>query len=209
MLITKKFIILSCLLIGIMFLSGCGQKQAKDNYNNINFASDYVKEISKNINPDSDSGFKVKPEDKTLLDLSSRGLTEFPRDALKRTEIKKLILSGNNLKTLPLEIGQLANIEELYLNNNHLEGALVAEIRQMSRLRVLDLSGNNMTGIPAEIGQLKFLEILNYKNNNLDTMPDEIENLKNLKTLNLAGNKYTEEKIKELQEKLPNTNIIY
>jgi Leucine-rich repeat (LRR) protein len=45
-----------------------------------------------------------------------------------------------------------------------------------------------MTGVPAEIGQLQKLEILNLSNNNLTGLPNELVNLKNLKTLNLSGN---------------------
>lgn len=144
------------------------------------------------------------------VNLSGRGLTEFPKDILIKNSIKKLDLSNNNLKTLPAEIGELTELEELYLNDNNLEGSLVAEIRKMPNLRILDASNNNMTGIPAEIGQLKKLEALNYSSNNLDTMPNEIENLKdNLKTLDLSGNRYSLEMIGEIKIKLPSTEIIY
>ncbi|MBI3671674.1 hypothetical protein HY249_02675 [Candidatus Azambacteria bacterium] len=67
-----------------------------------------------------------------------------------------------------------------------------------------------LTGIPAEIGQLKYLESLDLSFNKIDTMPNEIENIKgNLKILNLKGNLYSQESIKEIQKKLPNTQIIY
>lgn len=144
------------------------------------------------------------------INLSGRGLTEFPKDILAKNLIKKLDLSNNNLKTLPAEIGELTKLEELYLNNNNLEGSLVAEIRKMPNLRILDASNNNMTGIPAEIGQLGNLETVNFSNNNLDTMPNEIENLKdNLKKLDLSGNRYSSEMISEIKNKLPNTEVIY
>ncbi|MFA6171230.1 MAG: leucine-rich repeat domain-containing protein [Patescibacteria group bacterium] len=139
-----------------------------------------------------------------------RGLTEFPREALADKNIKKLVLSGNKLKTLPSEIGELQSLEELYLDNNNLEGALPAEIRKMAKLRILDAHNNNLTGIPAEIGQLKNLRFINFSGNEIDTMPNEIENIKdNLQILNLSENKYNLDSIKSIEEKLPNTQVIF
>lgn len=155
----------------------------------------------------ADKGLKVEGG---VLDVSNQGLTEFPKEILKYTLIKKLVLSNNNLKTLPAEIGELVNLEELYLDHNQLDGAIVAEIRKMPKLRILDASHNNMTGIPAEIGQLRNLEILDYGNNFLDTMPNEIENLRdNLDVLNLENNKYSPEMIREIEDKLPGTQVIF
>lgn len=146
----------------------------------------------------------------STIDLSGKGLTEFPKDVLKNRAATKLILSNNNLVSLPSEIGELTNLTEIYLDNNRLEGSLVAEIRKMSKLRVIDASNNNLTGIPAEIGQLKNLKTINFSNNGLDTMPNEIENLKDsLEILNLSGNKYNFEKIKEIEDKLPDTQVIF
>lgn len=144
------------------------------------------------------------------IDLSGKDLTSFPKEILGRIQTTKLVLSNNRLKTLPSEIGQLADLEELYLNNNQLEGSLPGEIRKMPNLRILDVRYNNMTGIPAEIGQLKNLTTLNYSYNSLDTFPNEIANLKdNLKTLDISNNRYSQDSINELKRLLPNTNIIY
>lgn len=66
-----------------------------------------------------------------------------------------------------------------------------------------------MTGVPAEIGQLQKLEILNLSNNNLTGLPNELVNLKNLKTLNLSGNEYSTHDLDIIRNGLPSTtNII-
>lgn len=148
--------------------------------------------------------------DSKSVDLSRKNLTVFPPDVLQQSQITWLNLSSNRLKTLPSEIGNLSNLEELYLDHNQLEGALPAEIRKMSKLRVLNVQNNRMTGIPAEIGQLKNLSELNYSYNNLDTFPNEIGNLKdNLKKLDISYNRYSEDSYKALMLLLPNTDIIY
>jgi len=144
------------------------------------------------------------------VDLSGKGLTEFPKNILSNRNIKKLVLSNNSLKSLPSEIGELTNLEELYLDNNLLTGALPAEIRKMPKLRILDAHKNNLTGLPAEIGQLKNLQIVNFSDNGIDTMPNEIANIKgNLQVFNLSGNKYSLESIRKIEDMLPNTQVIY
>lgn len=147
----------------------------------------------------------------TLLntaDYSGEGLAKFPIEVLKKTDTKVLKLSNNSLRSLPAEIGQLLNLEELYVDHNQLNGALPAEIRKMTGLKIIDASDNNLTGIPAEIGQMKNLLRLDLSNNNLDAFPLEIYNIKdNLKVLNLFGNKYSDEQIIKLQGEMYNTRI--
>ena len=126
------------------------------------------------------------------------------------TGSKTLNLSNKGLKSLPAEIGNLSKTEEFYVDHNQLTGALPAEIRKMSNLRIIDASDNQLTGIPAEIGQLYKLEAIDFSNNKIDTFPNEIANLKNnLKTLNLKNNTFSETSIGQLKTMLPNTEIIY
>lgn len=80
----------------------------------------------------------------------------------------------------------MTNVVIFKIDNNLLDGSLLAEIRQMSKLKMLDVSNNNMTGMPAEIGQLSNLETLNYSNNKITGLPNELSKLKNnLKEFNL------------------------
>ncbi len=146
---------------------------------------------------------------KTTIDLSGRELDVFPNDILSNKGAKILNLSDNNLTTLPAEIGELTNLEELYLDRNQLTGSLPAEIRKMTQLRILSASGNRLSGIPAEIGQLNNLKTVDLSNNDLDTMPNEIENLKNLKILDLSGNRYSPEMQSTIRIMLPQTQVVF
>jgi len=176
-------------------------------------SNDGIKAVDEKLNGDLPPVPEAPPAKPLVaagtIDMSNQGLSEFPKEILKETKTKILILSGNSLRTLPSEIGELTNLEELYLDNNQLEGALVAEIRKMPRLKILDASDNNMTGIPAEIGQMSNLEVLDYSNNQLDTYPNEIVNMKSLKTLDLSGNRYSPESLEAIQVLLPQTEVIY
>ncbi|MCX6725550.1 MAG: hypothetical protein NTX80_03340 [Candidatus Saccharibacteria bacterium] len=107
-------------------------------------------------------------------------------------------------------MGKMTNVVIFKIDHNMLDGSLIGEIRQMSRLKQLDVSYNNMTGMPAEIGQLSDLQTLDYSYNKIDGLPNELKNLKNnLLVFNLTGNPLTLDKINKLKGELPNTNIIF
>ena len=59
-------------------------------------------------------------------------------------------LGGNQLRSLPAEIGQLTSLQELYLYGNQLT-SFPAEIGQLTSLLQLDLRGNQLTSVPAAI----------------------------------------------------------
>ncbi len=145
-----------------------------------------------------------------VLDLSNKGLTKVTSDVYNRTTTTDLILSNNSIQTLPSEMGKMINIVVFKIDHNILEGNLIGEIRQMSKLKQLDVSYNKMTGMPAEIGQLSKLETLNYSHNDITGLPNELANLKgNLKEFNLTGNPLSQEQISNLKASLPNTTIIF
>jgi len=145
-----------------------------------------------------------------VMDLSNQGITKVTEDIYGKTDTTELILSSNSIQTLPTEMGRMTNLELFKIDHNKLDGSLIGEIRQMSRLTTLDVSYNNMTGMPAEIGQLNKLQTLDYSYNKISGLPNELENLKNnLKEFNLTGNPLSQNQITELKAKLPNTNVIF
>ena len=77
-------------------------------------------------------------------------------DNNSKFKVKNLDLYHLNLTgKIPTEIGQLVNLNGLYLKNNHLTGKIPTEIGQLVNLNKLSLSNNQLTGkIPTEIGQL-------------------------------------------------------
>ncbi|MEJ6480771.1 COR domain-containing protein [Nostoc punctiforme UO1] len=100
----------------------------------------------------------------------------------------KLILSNNQLSSLPPEICQLSNLTELYLSNNQLS-SLPPEICQLSKLTLLSLHQNQLSSLPPEICQLSNLTLLSLDNNQLSSLPLEICQLSNLTLLSLSKNK--------------------
>jgi len=101
-----------------------------------------------------------------------------------------LTAKGGNLKEIPKEIGNLTNLERLYLSNNSLTN-LPKEIGNLKKLEWLYLDKNNLTSLPKEIGNLKNLTQLFLQNNKLTSIPKEIGNIKDLDLLNVSFNKLT------------------
>lgn len=101
-----------------------------------------------------------------------------------------------------------ANTTQVDLSGQNLSGSLMAEVRLLSDLEVLDISDNNFTGVPAEVGQLRKLRILNLSNNPLTGIPREIGSLQNLEVLNLSSTDYSKQDLEAIQASLPSTTRV-
>lgn len=174
----KKIILLS--IVTVLISSGCALNP---------FSSE-----EKNNSSQSDA--KVNP----ILQTEDSNGKETTSDSSN-----KLYLSGKGINKIPEYVFEQTNLEELYISNNKIGGAIQAEIRHLANLKRLDMSDNLMTGVPAEIGQLSKLEILDLSNNQLTGLPNELGNLSNLKTLDISGNNYSELDLGQIEKKLPAT----
>lgn len=150
-----------------------------------------------------------KNKSSSVLDLSSKGLIVVGPDVFNKSATTTLILSNNNIQSLPSEMGRLTKLEVFKIDHNRLDGSLIGEIRKMP-LTYLDVSYNNMTGMPAEIGQLNKLQTLDYSYNKITGLPNVLSNLKNtLKEINLTGNPISQDTLTKLKSELPSTTILF
>ena len=80
---------------------------------------------------------------------------------------------------IPSQLGNLSNLEDLWLSSNQLSGSMPAELGNLSSLRVLALSDNNLSGpIPSELGNLSNLRRLWLAENQLTgALPGSLTNL--------------------------------
>lgn len=129
-------------------------------------------------------------------------------DALDASADTMLDLSGQGLTRVPPDVFEKTGLVELNLSGNRLTGAIPAEIRLLTALRVLDLSGNGMTGLPAEVGQLRELRTLDLSNNRLTGLPMELGQLTDLETLDLRENPYSAADLNIIRKNLARTTII-
>jgi leucine-rich repeat protein SHOC2 len=143
------------------------------------------------------------------LDLSKKGLTEFPFEILQLKELRVLVLdsnqitiipdqikelqkleylslTGNAIQELPPGVGDLIQLQYLYLDHNKI--AALPAILKFYNLQELFINDNKLNEIPSGIKVLKELERLIASNNQLKSIPDEIGYLYNLERLSFANN---------------------
>ncbi|MEH2339026.1 leucine-rich repeat protein [Nostoc sp.] len=143
------------------------------------------------------------------LDLSGQELTELPVEIGKLKQLESLILgkkvkgyepvrnrllekvSGNNLKTLPLELLGLPNLRKLDISGNPLE-SIPDVVTQILHLEELILIRVELTEIPDAIAKLTNLTQLILNGNKITHIPEAIAKLTNLTQLILYDNQITQ-----------------
>ena len=153
--------------------------------NNDNWLSDAPLGEWKGVTTD-DNGRVIK------LALDKSDLSgEIPAELGNLANLEYLFLNVNDLRgEIPAELGNLANLTILGLSENELSGEIPAELGNLSNLTVLGLSENELSGeIPPELGSLSSLGTLFlFKNELRGEIPAELGSLSNLATLRLDGN---------------------
>lgn len=129
------------------------------------------------------------------LDLSHNRLLGLPSKILQpvRHSVRKLVLSHNSISVLgPTLFESLTRLEHLDLSHNQLTSHWFDErlLTNLTELRLLDLSFNRLTvlGSPATLGALQQLESLSLQHNELRQVPDAIQSLRYLSSLDLSQN---------------------
>ncbi|XP_077566816.1 leucine-rich repeat-containing protein 10 [Stigmatopora nigra] len=131
-----------------------------------------------------------RPPDGTL-DLSGRQLRRLPAAAAAPGvfgELAKLYLSGNNLSSLPEELGLLRKLQLLALDFNRFE-ELPAAVCKLPKLGILYLGNNKLFRLPEELRDLEELNTLWLEANCFSVFPAVVCQLSNLKTLHLGYNR--------------------
>ncbi|KAF7005383.1 hypothetical protein CFC21_020508 [Triticum aestivum] len=118
-------------------------------------------------------------------DLPANSIANLPKS------LTALTLRSNNISgTIPLEIGNLSNLNMLYLDRNLFMGSIPPTLGQLHNLVVLSLPQNNFSGeIPPSIGSLNQLEELYLQENDLSgIIPESLGSCQKLLALNLSCN---------------------
>jgi Leucine-rich repeat (LRR) protein len=129
-------------------------------------------------------------ETKTL-DLRSQNITSIDASVFERapfaSEITKLILSNNNLDSLPDTLAKFTELIELKIDHNKLK-KFPDIFKELKSLQILDISHNNLTSISDTIGYAENLTELYINNNKLACIPYSINFLKKLEILQAKDN---------------------
>ncbi|XP_071038464.1 leucine-rich repeat-containing protein 40 isoform X2 [Parasteatoda tepidariorum] len=150
--------------------------------------------------------------DVTSIDLSKNCISEIPEYfSVILPKAVEVNLGYNKLNSIPPFFGCGEHLQYLDFRNNQLS-SLPAEIANLSHLREMNVSCNRLTALPSCLYGLKHLEIilasdnqiefidvsglsscsalavLDLHNNSIKTVPPELGNLKQLRSLLLDGN---------------------
>ena len=106
--------------------------------------------------------------------------------ALKSLQFQSTALHG----TLPPQIGNLVNLEDLMVVNNYdIEGPLPDSMGQMVKLKYLMLRGNLITALPSTLGQMVSLIVIDLQGNQLSgALPPNVQGLTKLRNVYISGN---------------------
>ncbi len=168
-------------------------------------------------------------EKNEVLNLSYLNLGEIPKSVFKLNHLKVLKFMGNNLSEIPTEISELKSLSHLYLYQNKIKSIPFNCLKEMYSLECVDLGDNfvdykevqklykeldklkdykkliekveksditteyfhfwgNTTKIPNELFNLKNLKSLSISGTNISEIPKEISQLKKLERLSFSGN---------------------
>ncbi|CAH9116660.1 unnamed protein product [Cuscuta europaea] len=111
------------------------------------------------------------------------------------TSLKRIELAYNQFSPsqFPAELGNLTNLEYLWLGGCNLVGPIPESIGRLSRLTNFDVSNNRLTGlIPSTISQMKSIVQIELFNNSLTgELPARWSNLTQLRRIDASMNSLT------------------
>jgi hypothetical protein len=133
---------------------------------------------------------QMKLMDVKIMDLSKNNISSLPCDSFFHhlTSMRKLTLSGNNIRSFPSELESLSSLEILLLDGNEIN-ELPSSVSKLYALKVIDVSNNKLQGFPLEFCNLPELRVLIAHSNEIFTLPTNIGQLANLGCLDLSNNK--------------------
>ncbi|MED6217819.1 Leucine-rich repeat receptor-like serine threonine tyrosine-protein kinase [Stylosanthes scabra] len=104
--------------------------------------------------------------------------------------ITRLVFPSKNLHgSLSSAIGELTELKELTLSNNHIVDRIPSTIINLKNLEILDLGNNGFSGeVPAQLSSLTRLRILDISDNKLSGNLNFLEYFPNMEKLNIANN---------------------
>jgi hypothetical protein len=105
-----------------------------------------------------------------------KNLDAFPDLSNCSAQLTYLDLSGNQITSIPAEIGTFLSLEELRMSSNMLQ-ELPVQIGELINLRVLSISENQIAEFPAELGTLNSLQNLDAYGNPFQCLPRSVRRL--------------------------------
>ena len=130
----------------------------------------------------------------TTLDMSASResnldclLDKLPVELVFLKNLRCLHIDVNNISIIPVEIGELVNLEKLTCTNNKIS-CLPSSFQKLQKLTSLHLANNSFEHFPIIVCSLINLKFLDFSNNEITAIPDQISDLKYLEVFLLFHN---------------------
>lgn len=124
----------------------------------------------------------------TMLYITITNIKKLPPEIGDLRQLQKLFLTGNpDLTTIPVSVAKLENLTNILLSKNprlNIPDSLFSH----QTLEHITVADGKLTGIPKTILQLKNLKYLSLSHVRLNKIPGQIGNLSSLQTLDLTNN---------------------
>lgn len=132
-----------------------------------------------------EEAMEVNPDSVYRLNLSKNKLTQIPKEIQNFKNLRELNLSKNKLESLPNFL-VFEDLRILNLTKNKFT-KYPSVINKNTSLRNLFLGKNSIDFIPESIGDLQQLIVLDLWYNPISDLPNSMEKLRNLRSLDLSG----------------------
>ena len=143
-----------------------------------------------------------------ILDIANKNINSFASsypNHIQANTIYTLFAENNHISSLS-DLSLFPNLREIYLSNNQISD--IQDLAILSNLKVIILSDNCCTNV-SDLKTLHKLRFLDLSGNSELMEVYDLHNLKSLKTLILSDTSVTENSVKQLQQMLPECNIIF
>lgn len=144
------------------------------------------------------------PKEVIILDLSGKGLTQFPQHVLKCKNLEELNLS-------PEQVVRFGGTSPQIINANAIQ-RIPNEISKLKNLRSLNLQATELVELPFSMINLEKLSFLDLSFNpalNMEMVLLIIPKLTSLKFIDLSGCSFADKDIQQLKEKAPTLVVQY
>ncbi|EQB62124.1 small gtp-binding protein [Vairimorpha apis BRL 01] len=121
-----------------------------------------------------------------VLCLYNNRISKIPNEISKLENLDELLLSKNDISILPRALNKCKNLKKLYLSCNSITN--FESICESKTLELLYLFNNRITNIPNNVDKLENLITLDLSENKIYNVPENLANCKNLNKLNLSSN---------------------
>ena len=149
------------------------------------------------------------PERVYQLKLCHKHLHQVPEEIRSMTNLRVLDLGKNAIIVIPAWIGELQNLEELYIDRNHV-CSIPPEIARLSNLKILDASRNPILELPDVMGEMSGLQKLILWATGVYSLPPTFVALnESLKVLDLRSNRLSHQEQEALRELLPDVTKLW